>query len=218
MLDVWVLWMQGFNNAPPVVKKCLERLKQLNVDCNIHELDMNNLPQYIDMNDLFLGTNMSNNHRANLIRLILLKKYGGVWIDSTVLCHVSISSWLPTKEGFFCFNRPSNDRLLSNWFIYAAANNYIIDEWYTKTVEYWTGREKAHKYFWMHELFNNMYESDPKVKEIWDKVPKLCAKKCFNLWNYFLRTKYCRVMFGVKINQINDSFDSVHKDDLHLLY
>ena len=43
---IWILWFQGFENAPQVVKTCLKSWKRYNSDWNIIELDENNLEKY----------------------------------------------------------------------------------------------------------------------------------------------------------------------------
>ena len=42
---------------------------------------------------------------SDLLRLYLLNKYGGVWVDSTNLCRRPLNDWLPSaaSQGFFAF-------------------------------------------------------------------------------------------------------------------
>ena len=42
---------------------------------------------------------------SDILRLYLLKKYGGVWVDATNLCRRPLDAWLPSAacEGFFAF-------------------------------------------------------------------------------------------------------------------
>ena len=42
---------------------------------------------------------------SDLLRLYLLNKYGGVWVDSTNLCRRPLDDWLPSaaRQGFFAF-------------------------------------------------------------------------------------------------------------------
>ena len=79
------------------------------------------------------------------------------------------------NAGFFVFDKPGIDRLISNWFIYSDKNNYIIDKWCEKTLEYYILNNEAHTYFIHHYLFGDLYNSDKQFKTIWDSVPKLSA-------------------------------------------
>jgi hypothetical protein len=108
---------------------------------------------------------------------LLLKLYGGLWVDATTFCNKRLDDWLSNyiHEGFFAFDKLVQDRLISNWFLYSEKNNYIIDKWCNKTLEYYTIHDKAHTYFIHHYLFGDLYKSDKIFKEIWNKVPKLSA-------------------------------------------
>ena len=63
----------------------------------------------------------SPNHRANVLRMELLARHGGVWVDATCFCVRPLDEWLPAQmsSGFFAFARPARSRLLANWFLAA---------------------------------------------------------------------------------------------------
>ena len=187
---LFILWFQGFENAPEVVKMCVRSWKHYNPDWNIICIDDANLHEYIVL-ELY---DISMQERSNVIRCILLNTYGGVWADATTFCNRPLDEWLPLfceKEGFFAFNKPLNDwlpkyvclenevvkdRLLSNWFIYSDPNHYIMRKWLQKTVDFHnTNMQQPHSYFIHHYLFGELYESDAAFKEIWDNVPKIDA-------------------------------------------
>jgi mannosyltransferase OCH1-like enzyme len=46
---IFILWFQGFDNAPIIVKKCVDSWKHYNPDWNIILLDHTNLCKYIDL-------------------------------------------------------------------------------------------------------------------------------------------------------------------------
>ena len=122
---IWFLWFQGIENAPYLVKKCLSSWKKHNPGWEIRFLDDTNVKQYIDIEHI-----IQKNHRhvskqvlSDLIRINLLKEYGGVWVDSTCFCCQPLDEWLDSymSEGFFAFHRPGIDRPISNWFLVAGA-------------------------------------------------------------------------------------------------
>ena len=121
--------------------------------------------------------NINNTALSDIVRVLLLKIYGGLWVDATTFCNKSLDDWLPNyiNEGFFAFNKPGKDRLLSSWFIYSENNSYIINKWYIRTLQYYKNHNSPHTYFWFHYLFGNLYNSDKLFKEKWNKVPKLSA-------------------------------------------
>lgn len=178
---LWMLWFQGWENAPTLVKKCKETWVKHNPDWTIHFLTSENISDFIDLEAIIPGYNTKDirpESLSNVIRMALLLKYGGVWADSTLYCNKPLDSWLPeqtSSSSFFAFANPGPDRLLSNWFLAATPNHPIIQKWYDATVNYWDGRLERHTYFWCHYLFGELYQTDPELKNLWDKTPKVSA-------------------------------------------
>jgi len=174
---IFILWFQGFKNAPLVVKKCLNSWKKNNPEWEIIELDNSNLKKYINIDYLTTGKQISKAALSDIIRISLLKKYGGIWVDATTYCMKPLNEWLCkyNKEGFFGFERKHKGKILSSWFLYGEKDNYIVNEWEKEVINYWKNHNKADNYFWFHKLFTKKYQKDKKFKEIWDKVPKLSA-------------------------------------------
>jgi hypothetical protein len=177
---IYILWFQGFENSHNIIKKCVESWKYYNPDWNIFLLDNNNLDNYIKL-DTYIDISKKNIelcHISDIIRLILLQKYGGLWVDSTLFCNKPLDNWLPNyiREGFFAFNKPYPNILLSNFFLYAEKNNYIINLWLDSTLNYYHNNNRAHTYFIHHYLFAKLYKNNYRFKKIWDKVIKIDAE------------------------------------------
>ena len=149
-MNIFILWIQGFNNAPLVVSKCVQSWKHHNPDWNVVLLDKNNLNEWIDTS--FMNKKMKMCHKSDIIRVLLLQKYGGVWADSTTFCNRPLHDWLPTKEGFFAFYNSTGNTMISNWFLYAKKHNYIITKWRDATLNYYNHHEKAHTYYIHHYM------------------------------------------------------------------
>ena len=170
---IYLLWFLGFDNAPDVVSHCVQSWKHYNPDWKIVLLDASTIPDYVSV-DSYPG--IEKCHLADIIRMELLYQYGGLWTDATTFCHKPLNDWLPeyTREGFFVFDKPGH-MFISNWFIYADKSNYILSQWYHKTMEYYRVHKKAHTYFIHHMLFEELYHSDDTFKREWDRVPKFSA-------------------------------------------
>ena len=178
---IYILWLQGFNNAPEIVRKCVKSWIYYNKDWKVVLLTEKNLNKYINLNshieNILSNTEINKCHLADIIRVILLNKYGGVWADATTFCNKPLNTWLPehSTQGFFVFEKPGKDRLISNWFIYSEKNNYVIKKWCEETINYYKKNKKAHTYFIHHYLFGNLYKKDLNFKKKWDNVKKLPA-------------------------------------------
>jgi Leucine-rich repeat (LRR) protein len=178
---IYILWFQGFENAPEIVKKCLQSWIYYNPDWEIIKLDNTNLQNYLDLDEHnnIIKAGLSPNHLSDIIRLLLLQKTGGVWVDATTFCNLSLSNWLPNfiKEGFFAFERPSYEILISSWFFYSEKNHIITTKWIEQCNYFFKANDnsKEYDYLFLHHLFNALYANDKLVKNSWDKVPKFIA-------------------------------------------
>ena len=114
---------------------------------------------------------------SDCVRVALLARYGGVWVDSTCYCLRPLDEWLYERlpNGFFAFARPGGERLLSSWFLAAAANNHIIERWRELALKYWNHRSVRDDYFWFHHLFAAGYGEGSQFRAIWDAVPAISA-------------------------------------------
>jgi hypothetical protein len=203
---IYILWFQGFNNAPDIVKKCVESWKYYNQDWNIILLDNTNLSNYIKIEDYIDMSNKKINFTAlsDVVRLILLNTYGGLWVDSTTFCNKPLNEWLHTytSKEFFAFDKPGPDRLLSTWFIYSEKEHYLTKTWLELTVKYYKIYNEPHTYYWVHYLFSDLYNSDNIFKEVWDSVPKLSAN---NMGPHYLQNKG---MFNKIKDEIKSNIDN----------
>ena len=195
---IWVLWLQGFDNAPRVVLECLRSWKFHNADTwNVIELCERNLDDYVDLNTLIEDIGQKQITRAalsDLVRIELLRRYGGLWVDATTFCTKPLDSWLGdyTSEGFFAFAfAPGRDRLLSSWFLYGDKPSIIIDRWHDAVLEYvrnrqslgaetahessheWSGGIPHRHYFWFHYLFGDCVTRDQHCSAVWHRMAKV---------------------------------------------
>lgn len=171
---IWSLWFQGWENAPPLVQACRASWRYHNPDWTINALTRDTLPDFLgDDFDQIEAMEIS----SDLIRMELLHRFGGIWVDSTTYCLRPLHQWIhhAASSGFFAFNRPGPDRMLSNWFLAAAVGSRIIETWRNDTLAYWHDRTERHTYYWHHGLFAQAYERDADFKAIWDATPKLSA-------------------------------------------
>ena len=62
-----------------------------------------------------------------------------MWADATCYCLRPLDDWLPPNlgSGFFAFSRPGPDRMISNWFLAAEADNILMSRLYERMLSYW---------------------------------------------------------------------------------
>jgi hypothetical protein len=192
--NLFIYWNSTFINAPEIVKKCLLSWKIHNPTWTIYELDDINLIEYIDLTEIIQNKTITTTSLSDIIRVSLLKKYGGIWCDATVLCMFPLDSWLfeYIETGFFAFEQKC-DRIMSSWFLYSEPNHYIINNLYdsvinyiynannigfsnTNTIQDWNiDKYKKSHYFWFHYLFGDLVKSNQTFNDIWKNTKKISA-------------------------------------------
>ena len=78
-------------------------------------------------------------HQSDLIRLGLLEKYGGVWVDASLFCILPLDSWLEIvlNSGLFMFESNTKLTIIANWFIASKKNNILIKTMNLEIIKYW---------------------------------------------------------------------------------
>lgn len=170
---IWWCWLQGEENAPALSKKCLESLRLHIPDKEIKIITSDNMYDYVDFPDYikekYAHGKISHAHFSDLLRLQLLIKYGGTWIDATVFC---------TARPDYIFNIPlfvfktkeKNDPATTaqNWFMSAERNNPILTLTRDLLFEYWKTHGNAIHYFIFYFFMTLAAEKYPKE---WEAVP-----------------------------------------------
>jgi hypothetical protein len=142
-------------------------------------LDADTIGLYIDVDEYvdLQRSKITSASLSDILRIFLLREYGGVWVDATVYCNRPLDEWLhrAARKGFFAFANPTRTRPLSSWFIAAEAGNSLSEKWCARTISYWRNREAADDYFWFHNEFDRLLESDEDARRMWADVPTLGA-------------------------------------------
>ncbi len=85
---IWTLWWQGEKNAPPLVKACINSMKRNANGANVIVITKDNYNNYVDIPDYIMTKRekdwISFAQFSDIIRFLLLEKYGGLWLDSTI--------------------------------------------------------------------------------------------------------------------------------------
>lgn len=160
-LDViWFCWFQGVEDAPNIVKLCFESLKKYSSKKIVLITESNfkkftNFPQYIL--DKYNKGIISKTHFSDLLRVELLSRYGGIWVDSTVLFTNNIPQYISNGDLFFYQNckpgRDGNKVFVSSWLIATKPNNNIILKTRELLFSYWEKKSYLVDYFLFHEFF-----------------------------------------------------------------
>ncbi len=169
---VWVCWLQGMDKAPSIVKACYRSLKRILKNKEIIVISFNNMNDFIKLPDYIIKKYekgyISKTELSDMIRLELLIKYGGLWIDSTVLCTGDKLIESISNEDLFMFQilKPGFDGhtlRFSNWFIYANSNNEVLMLTRYLMYTYWKRNNKLASYFLFHNFLEIAFQLYPQA-------------------------------------------------------
>ena len=175
---VWIFWFQGIDDAPILVKKCIESIEKSLPDREIIIVNEKNIKEYVDFPDFiikkFKKGIITYTHFSDLLRIELLARYGGLWVDATVFC---TSSEIPNyiiNAPLFVYKSINLDKqdfivpIASSWLISSYANNNILMLTRELLYEYWKKEKKLINYFLFHLFFAMSAE---KFQDEWDNIP-----------------------------------------------
>lgn len=173
---VWVCWFQGMDSAPELVQRCYASLQEKLPDREIILLTEENYRDYVTFPDYITkkaGAGIIPKAQfSDLLRLELLIRYGGTWIDSTVYCSgEDIPQYMLDSDLFMFQNlKPGLDghaTAVSNWFITACTNHPLLLLTQALLYEYWKKHDALVDYFIFHDFFQLAVGAYP---EEWSKV------------------------------------------------
>ena len=111
---IWTYWEQGWESAPLVCQICIESWESANPELTIHKLSAADIPVLLpDLCSWSRFWELPPGQRSDLVRLALLKEFGGIWVDATLFASGPIMPWLESlrpsdSDGFFfVFQRDS---------------------------------------------------------------------------------------------------------------
>ena len=156
---LFMYWHQGWNNAPDIVKHCAATWKRNNPTWDINLLDAVTIGKKVKLPAALKTLNLPLPAHSDIIRICLLKKYGGVWADATLWCVRPLDDWIDSvcaSTGFFAYDKPAVDRPISSWFLASSSECRIVDLWYS-AVRHLLAKTQA--YARHTKLFNVKQES-----------------------------------------------------------
>ena len=141
---VWKFWDK--DELPPIVQQIQKNNERKLKGWKINFVTNSNIHEYIDKKDFNKNFNkLIIQHKADWIRLYLLKKYGGLWMDASIIIvddnaiEKLYNESVKNRSQFTAFSNENLDlhdlifpKVIENWFIMAPKNSIVINEWYNE--------------------------------------------------------------------------------------
>ena len=203
---IWICWFQGINQAPEIVKMCVDSIQDnISKDSEVHIITFENLETYVDI-PTFIKEKLKKGiitltQYSDIIRFSLLAKYGGFWIDSTVL----VTSNIDELCNYEYYTKKS-DRIEPNFGNYLIQGrftahlnkgdyiNILYNFIYDAFIEYYRKMNISVDYFLVLFFADIAYEYIPECRKMMDKLPYndkgIEARLCENLNQEFDEEKF----------------------------
>jgi tetratricopeptide (TPR) repeat protein len=167
---IWTYWAQGWDDVPDVVAMCRRRLRDL-AGPDVVPLDLESATELVQIPAELAGLELGHAHRSDLLRLELLGRFGGTWIDAT--CFVTEDPRPHLAElrrgGFFAFEKAGST--LANWLISCEPDSYLIRMTRSALHAYLREHEEWSYYFLFHYVFESLALCDEEFGRRWAAVP-----------------------------------------------
>lgn len=142
---IWLFWHKSVDDSEPIIKFCYNIIRKNCFDYEIYTLDLENYKKYVDDHRIISimdRNNVSINHKSDLLRFYLMYKYGGIYLDSSIII-------LDSFEWIYRYNNKYDVIMYKNtkhttdedfpvpesWFIAAKPKNKFIGLVLEKTIE-----------------------------------------------------------------------------------
>lgn len=166
---IWFCWLQGMDKMPDIVRACWNSLHRHLGDREIVFIDSDNWREFVELPDYVQQKWAEGKIPAalfsDLLRLELLTRYGGAWIDSSVLCTGGGQSYLLDADLFlFQYTKPDSDVFggVSNWFISAVSAHPLLLALRDVLYAYWRDYDCTLDYYMFHLFFGRIQVHCPE--------------------------------------------------------
>lgn len=226
---IWQCWFQGQNNMPFIVKKCTDSVQKYHGERVIF-LDKTNIFDYINLPQYIIDKHSKGiipyANFSDILRLSLLLKHGGCWVDSTIFLTEKIPDEILNSDFFTFrsfktnilkyvdniddFNLWSNHlnsviSIESPYFIKAKAGNPIINGVLNLFLEYWKYENEVKDYLMIDKFFILTLLHNKTYREAFLNMPEYYIENVLMLQHAQFEEFNQNIFDKIK------SFSSVHK-------
>ena len=212
-VPVFIYWAQGFDSAPPIVRSCVASFRKA-FGSRVVEISDEVLAMYVDidpMQTLRVGENRT--HFSDVLRMELLARYGGVWVDATCLAGPGIASFVDESLRTPFFAHDYGGPSISSWFMTAQDTSVIPEIMAAALRVYWRKKETLTGYFMLHHFFECLYYVIPEFAAEWDGRHAVNAKAPHRLqqamFSRYSADEFNALLSGHFVHKLTYKFDSV---------
>ncbi len=200
--NIWICWFQGLESAPEIVKACVNSIKKKAGGHNVVILTEDNYKDYVEIPEIIEERRkqgvISRTHFSDILRVSLLAKHGGMWLDSTFFASGDISQYFDLP--IWTIKRPDYLHCsvacgqFANYSLYCDyEHRYVFATIRDFLCHYWTTNNMLIDYLATDYCINYVLRHFEEIKTLFDAVPSnnpLCDELSKVLNDKFDQDKY----------------------------
>lgn len=198
---IWVCWWQGLEQAPEIVKICIESIKRNAKNHIVTVITDDNYKEYVHIPSWVEEKRekgiISKTHFADLLRLSLLAEHGGMWLDATFFCisseiekYFEYPLWSVKRPDYLHLSVASgnfaNFSLACDYdhrWVFATLRDFFLHYWETNNslIDYLTldylivlAQNKDKR---IRKLFDDIVPNNPRCDDLFIALPRIYNKE-----------------------------------------
>lgn len=174
---IFVCWWQGEENAPEIVRICIESIRRNAQGHPVVLITKSNWDEWTDIPAFILKKvetqRISFTHFSDILRMHLLARHGGLWLDATMFVANPISEIIFSQPYWTIHRKVQNSITKGRWTGYCQAGqpNALIHSFCRDFfISYWKKYNRLIDYFLIDYVMDIGYRNLPHMKQLIDSV------------------------------------------------
>lgn len=234
---IWVFWWQGEEHMPELIKKTFQSIVKYSNGHEVILLSKTNYSSFVDVPKIILdkveSKKMSFAHLSDFIRLQLLSRYGGLWIDSTILVLKPIEDAVFSYPFYSIHTNPHDNKCVGRYRYFVSlmaskADDPFILNCYNIFKEFWLRYDKALDYLFMDycidyvastSAYNEVLKNIPlNNKNVLSLLENFASPYSETLWKKLTEdTTFFKLNWKVKVPmQTEDGIETIYGHILNM--
>ncbi len=223
---IFSIWLQGEDNAPEIVKACYRSIR-CNCTQELIVLDSETLGDWITLPDCIMDKYRRGRirpaHFADICRVELLYRYGGIWMDATDFATAPVPDSILDEDFFIYMYDPEKNwdssysySFVQNCFFRSRKGSFLAKAWREAIFRYWEKEDGPIDYFIHQLLFMKVVEGNPAAAAKFAEMPHESHAVTHSLWQshrdlHFDSTEFSRLTAGAFFQKLEyKSKSAVH--------
>lgn len=132
---IWTYWNE--DPLPDFISSCIDTWRKENPEYKVNIVTNENLESFVGFKEAHAIKNWkyndSHQRMSDLVRLSVLPKFGGIWLDASIICYESLDWVFAENSKPKVYSIPElstpDDPLIESWFIACKPGDPFVTKW-----------------------------------------------------------------------------------------